>query len=40
LGRIWRAFALHPHGEETFKLSTDPQFIDKLRDVVGFIWRR
>src|SRR5437899_4518765 len=33
--RIWRAFGLQPHREETFKLSTDPLFIDKVRDVVG-----
>jgi transposase len=35
VSRIWRAFGLKPHLQETFKLSTDPQFIDKLRDVVG-----
>jgi transposase len=35
ISRIWRAFGLQPHREETFKLSTDPQFIEKLRDVVG-----
>jgi hypothetical protein len=33
--RIWRAFALAPHRAETFKLSRDPLFIDKVRDVVG-----
>ncbi len=33
--RIWRAFALQPHRVETFKISTDPLFIDKVRDVVG-----
>jgi transposase len=33
--RIWRAFGLQPHRTETFKLSTDPLFIDKVRDVVG-----
>ncbi len=33
--RIWRAFGLQPHRTETFKLSTDPRFIDKVRDVVG-----
>ena len=33
--RIWRAFGLRPHRTETFKLSTDPLFIDKVRDVVG-----
>ena len=35
IGRIWRAFGLQPHRTETFKLSTDPQFIDKVRDIVG-----
>lgn len=35
ISRIWRAFGLQPHRTETFKLSTDPQFIDKIRDVVG-----
>ena len=33
--RIWRAFALQPHRSETFKLSTDPFFIEKVRDIVG-----
>ena len=33
--RIWRAFGLQPHRLQTFKLSTDPDFIDKVRDVVG-----
>jgi transposase len=33
--RIWRAFGLQPHRMETFKLSTDPNFVDKVRDVVG-----
>ena len=33
--RIWRAFGLKPHLVEDFKLSTDPQFIDKVRDIVG-----
>lgn len=33
--RIWHAFALEPHRWETFKLSRDPMFIDKVRDVVG-----
>jgi transposase len=32
--RIWRAFGLKPHLDEAWKLSTDPQFIDKVRDVV------
>ncbi|MFF3863672.1 IS630 family transposase [Streptomyces sp. NPDC002209] len=35
ISRIWRAFALQPHRAETFKLSKDPLFIDKVRDVVG-----
>jgi transposase len=33
--RIWRAFGLEPHRTETFKLSADPLFIEKVRDVVG-----
>jgi transposase len=33
--RIWRAFELQPHRSETFKLSTDPYFIEKVRDIVG-----
>ncbi len=33
--RIWRAFSLQPHRSETFKLSTDPLFVDKVRDIVG-----
>src|SRR6185312_1864276 len=33
--RVWRAFGLQPHRVETFKLSTDPLFIDKVRDIVG-----
>jgi transposase len=35
VSRIWRAFGLKPHLTEAFKLSTDPQFIDKVRDIVG-----
>jgi transposase len=35
VGRIWRAFGLKPHRAETFKLSADPFFIEKVRDVVG-----
>jgi transposase len=35
VSRIWRAFALQPHRAESFKLSTDPLFIEKVRDVVG-----
>ena len=33
--RIWRAFGLQPHRSETFKLSADPLFVDKVRDIVG-----
>jgi transposase len=33
--RIWHAFGLQPHQSETFKLSTDPFFVEKVRDVVG-----
>lgn len=35
VGRIWRAFGLKPHRADTFKLSTDPYFVEKVRDVVG-----
>ncbi len=35
VSRIWRAFGLKPHLVETWKLSTDPRFIEKVRDVVG-----
>jgi transposase len=35
VSRIWRAFGLQPHRAETFKLSTDPYFVDKVHDVVG-----
>lgn len=35
VSRIWRAFGLKPHRTETFKLSTDPLFVEKVRDVVG-----
>ena len=35
ISRIWRAFSLQPHRSETFKLSPDPLFIDKVRDIVG-----
>jgi transposase len=35
VSRIWRAFGLKPHRQETFKLSSDPQFVEKVRDVVG-----
>lgn len=33
--RVWQAFGLQPHRSETFKLSTDPQFVEKVRDIVG-----
>ena len=33
--RIWRAFGLQPHRSGTFKLSSDPQFVEKVRDIVG-----
>jgi transposase len=33
--RIWKAFGLEPHRSETFKLSNDPQFVEKVRDIVG-----
>jgi transposase len=35
IGRIWRAFGLQPHRTDTFKLSTDPLFVEKVYDVVG-----
>ena len=35
VGRIWKAFSLQPHRSETFKLSKDPLFVDKVRDIVG-----
>lgn len=35
VSRIWRAFGLQPHRQDAWKLSKDPQFIDKVRDVVG-----
>ena len=35
ISRLWRALGLKPHLVDTFKLSTDPQFIDKVRDIVG-----
>lgn len=33
--RIWKAFSLQPHRTETFKLSTDPLFVEKVRDIIG-----
>jgi transposase len=35
IARIWRAFGLQPHRVENFKLSKDPQFVEKVRDIVG-----
>lgn len=35
VSRIWRAFGVKPHRMETYKLSTDPLFIEKVRDIVG-----
>lgn len=35
ISRIWRAFGLKPHQVQSWKLSTDPQFIEKVRDIVG-----
>lgn len=40
VNRVWRAFGLQPHRTETFKLSTDPLFIDKVRDIVGLYMNR
>jgi transposase len=35
IARVWKAFGLQPHRHEHFQLSTDPEFVDKVRDVVG-----
>ena len=35
VSRIWRALGLQPHRTEVFKLSSDPFFIEKVRDIVG-----
>ena len=35
VSRIWRAFGLQPHRAESFKLSRDPLFVEKVRDIVG-----
>ena len=40
VSRIWRAFGLQPHRQETFKLSSDPMFVDKVRDIVGLYMDR
>src|SRR4051812_40666370 len=37
--RIWRAFGLQPHRVENFKFSKDPQFVEKMRDIVGLYLR-
>jgi len=39
VARIWKAFALQPHRASSFKLSKDPLFIDKVRDIVGLYLR-
>ena len=36
--RIWNAHGLQPHGVKTFQVSRDPEFVDKLTDVVGLYW--
>ena len=35
IGRVWRAFGLQPHRSESFRLSQDPQLVEKVRDIVG-----
>lgn len=35
IGRIWREYGLKPHRVETFKLSNDPEFVEKLEDIIG-----
>ncbi len=35
ISRIWRAFSLAPHRAQTFQLSRDPLFLEKVRDIVG-----
>jgi hypothetical protein len=35
ISRTWHAFGLQPHRSDTFKLSPDPQLIEKVRDIVG-----
>ncbi|EJE53111.1 hypothetical protein PMI14_02185 [Acidovorax sp. CF316] len=35
VSRIWRAFGLQPHRQEAFQLSSDPLFVEKVRDIVG-----
>jgi len=38
--RMWATFGLQPHRSQTFKLSDDPVFVEKVRDIVGLISRR
>jgi hypothetical protein len=38
VSRPWRAFGLKPHLVESWKLSADPEFIAKVRDIVGLCW--
>jgi hypothetical protein len=38
--RIWREHGLKPHRVETFKLSNDPKFVEKVRDIVGLYVNR
>jgi transposase len=40
VSRIWRAFGLQPHRQDTWKLSKDPLFVEKVRDVVGLYLNR
>jgi transposase len=40
ISRIWRAFGLQPHRQDSWKLSKDPLFVDKVKDVVGLYARR
>jgi len=35
VSRVWRAFGLAPHKQDSWKLSKDPLFVEKVRDVVG-----
>src|SRR5215203_2123922 len=35
ISRIWQTFGLQSHRQDTFKLSADPQFVEKVRDIVG-----
>ena len=40
IARIWKAFGLRPHRSEAFQLSTDPFFVEKVRDIAGLYMRR